>query len=221
MNSPPHLRPEDRADFEQVLHLALNVADIRAARTDGRAETDADHLRDQVLAAQGPIAAAASGEYRKLLKARAGASRPSTLRLHRPSTTRGVGVWLPAVAVLAPLISAVAALILLLLGYGMRLAEGDVELAGALVAAGWVGAVLAAGTASIALAALLGTAIRRRAADAPSHRLRTRGSEVQRAREAWRQALLERGILPYLREHLADTPDRPSAGRPPAAPSRT
>ncbi len=38
--------------------------------------------------------------------------------------------------------------------------------------------------------------------------------EVARAKEAWREALLERGILPFLREALADPSTVPTLHRP-------
>ncbi|WP_411147465.1 hypothetical protein [Streptomyces sp. A30] len=61
------LRPQDRADFEAVLHLALNTPDILGAlRADptGRAAT---RLRLRALADADEITAAAYGEYRTYL----------------------------------------------------------------------------------------------------------------------------------------------------------
>ncbi|MDQ8706198.1 hypothetical protein RCO28_27560 [Streptomyces sp. LHD-70] len=206
MTSPPHLRPEDRGDFEWVLHLALSVTDIRTALNDGRTATDANQLRERVLAAKDEIAAAAADEYRALLKARAGAAAPADRSPDEPPTSPGAGVWLPAVAVFAPLISAAVAVVLLLLGYGMHLSGTDAELADSLTAMGWISAVFAAGATAIGLAALMGTAIRQRAGEAPRTRIRIRSAEAQQAREAWQQALLERGVLPYLRDELSTRP---------------
>ncbi|MFF4508389.1 hypothetical protein [Streptomyces sp. NPDC001401] len=73
------------------------------------------------------------------------------------------------------------------------------ESAQSMITAGWVSGAVLAG----ALAALLAFALRNR----PSLEAGPHGElskELARAKEAWREALLERGILPFLREALAD-----------------
>lgn len=72
-----------------------------------------------------------------------------------------------------------------------------------MITAGWVLALTAAVTVSIGLWALLRTALRRRESTSDG-RKSAGGTDVDRARERWRQALLERGLLPYLRSHLPE-----------------
>ncbi|MFM9372810.1 hypothetical protein [Streptomyces sp. Da 82-17] len=83
------------------------------------------------------------------------------------------GVWLPAVAVFAPLISAATAVTLLVLGYGAHLAGTDPELAESLTATGWISTAFAVGTTAIGLAALLISALRHRTSTTPRTRIRT------------------------------------------------
>jgi hypothetical protein len=93
-----------------------------------------------------------------------------------------------------------AAVLFLLIGYALQLVGFHPHLARALRNSGWMFTGLAAVSALPGLAALLITAARNRpvaeASPAPD-------PEAARAYELWRQALLERGILPHLREHIA------------------
>ncbi|MBO8194712.1 hypothetical protein ITI46_24095 [Streptomyces oryzae] len=121
------------------------------------------------------------------------------------------------VSVLAPVLAATAAVVFLLLGYALRLLSPEPAVAGPIRSAGWVFAAFAAAGILVAMAGLLLTALRNGAsairasggggkgADPGGSRLE---EEVALARAAWRQALLERGIVPFLREALAD-PDGP------------
>ncbi|MEU7316076.1 hypothetical protein [Streptomyces sp. NPDC007083] len=120
------------------------------------------------------------------------------------------------VSVLAPVLAATAAVIFLLLGYALRLLSPVPAVAGPIRSAGWVFAAFAAAGILVAMAGLLLTARRNGAssiraggggtgADPGGSRLT---EEVALARSAWREALLERGIVPFLREALAD-PDGP------------
>ncbi|MGW0737178.1 hypothetical protein [Streptomyces sp. NPDC002851] len=206
------LRPEDRGDFELVLHLALDAADIRDLLPPEPSAPTLAQVRSRALAAADEITAAAQSEYRAYLRARAAtAAQPASSEpLTRPPTTWGAwcgprpGVaLLPALAVLAPLISAAAAAILLLLGYALRLTGAEADLAAPLITAGWISAALAAAGAVIGVTALLLSAQRRRTTDSTT-RIRLYTADAEQAREAWRQALLERGMLPYLRTALAD-----------------
>lgn len=175
-------------EFERLLQCALDVADIRSAlRADptGRA---ARRLRDQALDATEEIAAAAGDEYRDYLAAR-----------EARAADEG-GLW-PVLAVLTPLVAAVAAALLLLIGYGFRLADAAPRFAASVTTAGWALALTAVVTVSVGLWALVRTALRQRdgTSDAQGP---DGGTDVERARERWRGALLERGLLPYLRCHL-------------------
>ncbi|MGP3978567.1 hypothetical protein ACTWQF_32090 [Streptomyces sp. 8N114] len=123
----------------------------------------------------------------------------------------GAGL-MAVVSVLAPVLAATAAVIFLLLGYALRLLSPEPAVAGPIRSAGWVFAAFAAAGILVAMAGLLLTALRNgsssirapggggQGAD-PGSRL---VEEVALARAAWREALLERGVVPFLREALAD-----------------
>lgn len=70
------------------------------------------------------------------------------------------------------------------------------------VVAGWVLAGIAAVTALTGLGALLRAALRG-GDETPKERPGV-AADVQRARDRWQQALLERGVLPYLRHRLPE-----------------
>jgi hypothetical protein len=172
---PPRLRPEDRADFEAVLHLALNTPDIR-----GALRSDPSDRRAEALSAADAITAAGDA-YRAYLRA---AARNSQQRPTR------AGTLVPALMTLTPLVAAASAATLLLLGYVLQLADVSGTLPGSLVTAGWILSLIAAVTTLLALASLLDTAIRPPAA------------RLEQARLTWHQALLDRGMLPHLRHRI-------------------
>lgn len=193
MADPSGLRPQDRAHFEAVQHLALNTPDILGAlRADptGRAAT---RLRLQALADADEITAAAYGEYRTYLTCSASNASAEETTPRRPAGL------VTALAVLTPPVAASSAAVLLLLGYLLQLTDLRGTLPGSLITAGWILTLVAALSALIALAALLGTAIRGRGASAHPARL-------EQARLDWQQALLERGMLPHLRRSIGEDP---------------
>lgn len=213
MNASGRLEAEDRAALEQVLSLALGSPEIRRHLCGPDAWFSAETLRSGALAAADAIAAAAADEYatyRRLRSANRRAKRPA-----EPDTPTG-GSGLPAaLAVLAPVLSVVAAFIFLLLGYGLRLAESQPHLADTFVGAGWTAAALAGITALVAGVGLTLTVVRHRGASADGPHDDT--PAVAEAHAAWRQAVLERGVLPYLHRQLdrsaqplAHTDGRPS-----------
>ncbi|MEU0203531.1 MULTISPECIES: hypothetical protein [unclassified Streptomyces] len=193
MALPSRLSPEDRADFEAVLHLAMSSAEIRGALRPDPTGRAAAHLRAHALAHADAITAAAPEPYRTYLAVRRAARRETPPPL-------GTGSLLPALAVLTPLVSAVSAGALLLLGGLLQVAGAPGPLPGSLVASGWTLALVAAVTGLVALAAVLRTALGRPAVPpAPD--------QVEHARQAWRQALLDHGMLPHLRRHLTPYPE--------------
>ncbi|MFE9611593.1 hypothetical protein [Streptomyces sp. NPDC006012] len=220
MSDGPGLRPEDRADFTQVVLAALDTAEIRGALTADPTGRAAPRLRTWALAAEAEIAAAVPDEYRAYLATRAVADgrRPPPPARHRPT---GRDLRLPP-ALLVPLISALSAAVLLLIGHGSRLAGAATRFAGSVRTAGWTLAVVAVAAAGIGLSALPRTVLRTcggpDTGNAPGAAPRRRGpgapagpggsgaaAEVERARQAWRQALLDRGVLPYLRRRLPES----------------
>lgn len=192
MADPLRLRPEDRPDFEAVLHLALGAADIQEAqRADPTGRVTA-RLRLLALGDADEVAAAARAEYGTYLTLRTSA-QPG------PPPRPAAGSLLPALAVLTPLVAASSAAVLLVLGHLLRLSDAESALPGSLVTAGWVLTLIAGTSALLAFAALLRTAIR--GGDGPAHSARLR-----QARLEWHQALLNRGVLPHLRRHLREDP---------------
>lgn len=210
MTSAPELRGEDRADFDDVLHRALATTEMRTRLRRGVHTTAlADWLRERVEASRSEIAANAAPEYARYLSARADAGGRSAAT--RPRRVPPVGRWvrarrrlLPALAVLAPLLASMAAVVFLLLGYVLEVADAASETADALVRAGWTAAVIAVLTGAAALAGLLVTALRHRSLPRPGPDRAARASAVDQARETWQRALLERGMLPFLRARLAE-----------------
>ncbi|MFF7311354.1 hypothetical protein [Streptomyces sp. NPDC008137] len=193
MAEPFRLRPEDRADFEAVLDLALSAADIRGALGADPTGRAAARLRAHTLAHADDIAAAAEEPYRAYLAVRGAAAR------HEALGSRDTGSLLPALAVLTPLVAATSAGVLLLLGGLLQVADAPGPLPGSLLASGWTLALVAAVTGLVALAALLRTALSRRGAPT--------AGRVEQARLAWRQALLDLGVLPRLRGQPAPRPE--------------
>lgn len=137
-------------------------------------------------------------------------------RTDRASTEAGGSGALSFFAVSVAVLSGSVTAIFLLAGLALTLFSAQPEAARSMITAGWVSGAMAAGT----LVVLLATAHRRPTSldDEPNGEM---SEKVAQAREAWRQALLERGILPFLREALAD-PHNAAApmSAPPAATSR-
>ncbi|MFF6874692.1 hypothetical protein ACFY9S_05020 [Streptomyces sp. NPDC012474] len=192
MADPLRLRPEDRPDFEAVLHLALATTDIQAVLSADPTGQATARLRLRALGDADEIAAAARAEYGTYLTLRTSAEPDPP---PRPAT----GSVLPALAVLTPLIAATSAAVLLVLGYLLRLTDAKGSLPGSLVTAGWVLTLIAGTSALIAFAAMLRTAIR--GGDGAAHSAR-----LQQSRQNWQRALLDRGLLPHLRRCLREGP---------------
>ncbi|MCT2589290.1 hypothetical protein LHJ74_04970 [Streptomyces sp. N2-109] len=134
--------------------------------------------------------------------------------------TAGAGA-IAVVSVLAPVLAGAAAVIFLLVGYAMHLLTPEPALAGSMRSAGWAFAVLAAATALAGMGGLLFAAVRNGARSKPGSgrpsgmraKAPAAGAEpspgglagaVAEARADWREALLERGVVPFLQEALTD-----------------
>ncbi|MEU1519923.1 hypothetical protein ABZ490_48760 [Streptomyces sp. NPDC005811] len=119
-------------------------------------------------------------------------------RIPVPAEADGSGRFSFFVAPVAVL-SGAATAIFFLASLLLKSFKAGSESAHSMNTAGWVSGAVLAG----ALVALLAIALRSR----PSLEAGPYGElseEVARAKEAWREALLEQGILPFLREALAD-----------------
>ncbi|GAA2567812.1 hypothetical protein GCM10010398_66900 [Streptomyces fimbriatus] len=120
----------------------------------------------------------------------------------RPSPPGGGTGPRLALAVLGTLLGA-AAPALLLVGYALRLFGPDPVCARDPVTFGWW---FTAGTAAMVVITTTGMVItaRRDASSVRARGERVSYGEAERARDARREALLERGVLPFLREALAE-----------------
>lgn len=226
MKSAPHLLTEDRPEFERVLDEALRTTDRRPDLTGAGPRLTAEQLRTMALGASAAIAACAAAEYQDYRETRAKLREPAPLfplagdvgRREQPDGTvelagamqdaSGAGLF-AMLAVLAPMLAGTAAIIFLLVGYALSVLDPAPSIAGPMVTAGWLFAALMAAGILIAGVGLLLTALRNGSSAIRGEARSERLEEVDRAREVWREALLERGILPFLREALAN-PSAPS-----------
>ncbi|WP_431043230.1 hypothetical protein ACQUSR_15930 [Streptomyces sp. P1-3] len=241
MNSAPHLLIEDRPEFERILDEALRTAHRRPEFTAAGRRLTNEQLRTMALNASAAISACAAAEYQHFVavrdELRDPAHRPAVVppataataedgdpgdaddggeagaAADRTAAANTSGAGLVAIlTVLAPLLAGTAAAIFLLLGYTLRMLHPAPSIAGPMVTAGWLFTALTAAGILIAAIGLLLTALRNGGTVPRGATSRTRAQEVDRAREAWRQALLERGVLPFLYEAMAAVP--PPAGAP-------
>ncbi|MFB6812956.1 hypothetical protein ACFCV8_00180 [Streptomyces sp. NPDC056347] len=224
MKSAPHLLAEDRPEYERILDDALRHAHERPDLAEVGERLNAVQLRTMALEATESITATAATEYAHYVQARAELrgddgtvqeAAPGSGTGHRPGPGAGAGA---VVTVLAPVLAGAAALVFLLVGYLLRLLDDPPRFASTLISAGWIFAVLMAVAIVAAAVGLMFTALRNASEPQPVEELEDELPEdVARAREAWRHALLERGILPFLRDALAD----PEAGRARRTPRRS
>ncbi|MDN0199366.1 hypothetical protein [Streptomyces sp. S.PNR 29] len=243
MNSvPQHLLSEDRQEYERVLDEALRSAPHRLELAAVGQRLNSEQLRTMALNASALITAAAATEYQHYVKVREelrqpAPSTPSSVRepasaesdasamglaatMGEVTETAGAGV-IAVVAVLAPVLAGTAAAIFLLVGYILKMLNPAPAFAQTMLTTGWVFGALTAVAILVAAVGLLLTALRNRPS-AESGAYAELSEEVTLAREAWREALLERGILPFLREALSDpgTAASPHRTPPPTPTSR-
>ncbi|MGV9563630.1 hypothetical protein [Streptomyces sp. NPDC003480] len=106
---------------------------------------------------------------------------------------------LPVLAVLVPSLGAVATGVFLLCGFGLRAFAVRPHIDDGLVMAGVIAAAVTAGAALGDLAWILVMGARSRSGRRRDHPA-DRDPEVCRARETWENAVLERGLVPFLRQ---------------------
>ncbi|MFF9285302.1 hypothetical protein [Streptomyces griseosporeus] len=235
MNSvPQHLLSEDRQEYERLLDEALRSTPHRPELAAVGQRLNSEQLRTMALNATALITAAAATEYQHYVKVReelrhpapstpssaatsdsaepaAGGATVLAATVGEVAETAGAGA-VAVVAVLAPVLAGTAAAIFLLVGYILKMLDPQPAFARTMLTAGWVFGALTAASILVATVGLLITALRNRPPlDAgPYGELH---EEVARARDAWRDALLERGIMPFLREALADPGTTPAVHR--------
>ncbi|MGY4992062.1 hypothetical protein [Streptomyces sp. 900105245] len=228
MNSvPQHLQSEDRQEFERLLDEALRSAPSRPELAAVGQRLNPEQLRTMALNATALITEAAAAEYQHYVRTREELRHPalsapvspaagddSTATDPAPDTaslaaalgdsaeTTGAGA-VAVIAVLAPVLSGTAAVIFLLVGYILKMLDPRQSFARTMLTAGWVFGAVTAAAILVAAVGLLLTALRN-GTSAEAQARDAAHEELARAREAWRDALLERGILPFLREALAE-----------------
>ncbi|MFF3839666.1 hypothetical protein [Streptomyces sp. NPDC001930] len=208
MNVAPHLLTEDRAEYERVLDDALSTAHARPDLAGAGTRLTLAQLRSLTLNATTLVTSAAASEYDHFVKVREQHRAALGTRTPASPDRPGPGPGVVAIlTVMVPVLAGAAAVIFLLVGAVLHAVAPTVAFGATLLTAGLVfGTVAAAGLLGAA-AGLLVTALRNSPAEV------SRGGppaaapddELSRAREAWRRALLERGILPFLRDVLAAT----------------
>ncbi|MBT2477965.1 hypothetical protein [Streptomyces sp. ISL-94] len=215
MTSAPHLLTEDRPEFDRLLDEALRTAHERPEFAALGERLNAEQLRTMALGASALLTAAAAAEYDHYVKLReerrdAVLSTPGTAAEEGDDGQDGAaGAGVSAVvAVLAPVLAGTAMLIFLLVGYILKMVEPEPAFAETMLTAGWLFGALASVALLCAVVGLLVAAVRNSATEVAADGDRAIPDDVAQAREAWRQALLERGIMPFLRAALAD----PNAG---------
>lgn len=212
MTSAPHLLTEDRPEFDRLLDEALRTADERPELATLGERLNAEQLRTMALSASALLTAAAAAEYDHYVKVREelrGEALTASVSSVEDDTGQEDGAGASAViAVLAPVLAGTAMLIFLLVGYSLKMIDPEPAFARTMLTAGWLFGGLTVAALLFAVIGLLVTAIRNSSTEVAAEEAVPIPDELSRAREAWRNALLERGIMPFLRDALAD----PSAG---------
>ncbi|MFC9954126.1 hypothetical protein ACFVIN_27405 [Streptomyces prasinus] len=225
MNSvPQHLLTEDRQDYARILDEVLRSAPQRPELATIGQRLTSEQLRTMALHATAAITVAAATEYQHYTKVREELRRPpassapptraSASSEPGPETaglattmgevaeTAGAGA-VAVVAVLAPVLAGTAAAIFLLVGYVLRMLDPGAAFARTMITTGWTFGAVTAVAILVAAVGLLLTALRNK----PSARSGPYGEadeELALAREAWHETLREQGIVPFLRDALAD-----------------
>jgi hypothetical protein len=230
---PQPLHSEDRQEYERILDEALRSAPLRPELAVVGRRLNPEQLRTMALNATVPITAAAATEYEYYVKVReelrqSASSTRSTVRETGSTESDGAAAMglatplgegaegagaLAVAAVLTPVLAGTVAAIFLLVGFVLKVLVPKSVFAHVLITIGWVSGTVTAAAILVAIVGLLLTALRNRPS-LDTGPYGESGGEVARARDAWHDALLERGILPFLQEALA------APGTAPPAPSR-
>ncbi|MGW3955888.1 hypothetical protein ACWEKM_34380 [Streptomyces sp. NPDC004752] len=210
MSDPAPSGTEIGVVFERLLAQALGSGQIAQALERSGATLDRERLRARASSARTAITAAAAVEYQDYLAARsaaAGYGSHARTEGEEAAPPRRAGGVLALFAVVVPSLSAVAAAVFLLSGYGLRAVGGRPYVGDGLTTAGLLAAAVAAGAAIGDLIWLSVTAVRNRSGDEygaladpdPDPDLAPAPDpDVAAARAAWELALLERGMIPFL-----------------------
>ncbi|WP_159400971.1 hypothetical protein [Streptomyces sp. NRRL B-24484] len=200
MDEPPRLSPQDRADFEHALAQALARAEVRTALN--AAGVRPDDLRARARQSAAGLLAAAAAEFDDYTRLRSAAPEPEPAAARRVPAGGAPG-YLGVLALVVPAVAGTAAVVLFALGFGLALTDARHGLGTALERAALVAAALAAACAVVGAVGLVATASRCR----PDQQDPSPEDAVAAARMRWRTALLERGMVPFLLDRLADPDD--------------
>jgi hypothetical protein len=213
MDTAPRLRAEDRPEFEKILNSVLRTEEIQGALRGLPTGLNSEQLRTRVLRAADTVATAAAAEYGVYLALQARASSgaagygspeargPVAGRQPSPGAAIRRADLAPLLAVLVPFLAGIAALLFLVLGYGLGAVGAGLAISGPLITAGLVAGAVSVAALAIGLAGLLVTALRGGSVARVGGSAQARLAE---ARKSWLHALRERAVLPYVREQLAD-----------------
>ncbi|MEU9194266.1 hypothetical protein [Streptomyces hundungensis] len=241
--TPLLLLREDRPEFEWLLDEVLGVSHARPELAGAGPRLSPQQLRTLAIAAEPRITASAAVEYAHYVDARtrargevrammspspAPSQMPRAAAAARTASGAGCGA---VVGVVAPVLLGAAAVLFLLVGYVLKLVDSGSTVATTVVTAGWWWGALAATTIVLDVLGLLCSALHSSPKTRAARRQDQGGGEpeggapaqspdVAAAREAWRRAVTERGILPFLREALADAEVAPAGDPPQRRPHR-
>ncbi|MFE5243923.1 MULTISPECIES: hypothetical protein [unclassified Streptomyces] len=223
--SLPYLLSEDRQEYERLLGDGLRRAYERPVPYGTGELLAPEQLRTLALNATVRITATAAAEYDHYVKVRqelrgeasstlssesesdSGSPDPGTGALglaavEEADETGGAGL-VAVVAVLIPVLTGGVAVLSLLVGFVLRMLAPDSALAQILLPIGWISGAVAGAATLAAVIGLLVTAMRNAPTSPRAAEADGLPDDVARAREAWRHALLERGILPFVDDVLA------------------
>ncbi|WP_404791779.1 hypothetical protein [Streptomyces tendae] len=226
---PRPLLGEDRQEYERILDAALRSAPRRPGLAAVGQRLNTEQLRTMALNATALITAAAATEYQHYVEVRelsrpvrpvpapfhgSGSEHPGAVRLPLGAVQQATAGPAAVVAVFAPVLAATVAVFSLLVGFVLKILVPGSGFARTLLTVGWVSGAVAAAAFLVAAVGLLLTALRNGRTPPETRSQDESSREVDQARDAWREALLERGILPFLREALDDrgtaTPEHPA-----------
>jgi hypothetical protein len=194
--------PASDPAFERMLDRALDSPEVAAAIDAVGAGPVRQGLRAQALTARERLVGVAAAEYERYLVLRATALGRDASPRGEARTRHGL---LPVLAVLVPSLGAVATGVFLLCGFGLRAFAVRPHIGDGLVMAGVIAAAVTAGAALGDLGWTLVTGARGRSRCGRDDAAE-RDPEVRRARETWENALLERGLLPFLLDRVDRRP---------------
>ncbi|GAA3052879.1 hypothetical protein [Streptomyces glomeratus] len=194
--------------FERMVDRALDFPEVAAAIDAAGAGASRAELRAGALEARVRLVGVAAVEYGHYLALRTAAACGDPGHAASVDDDRKKRI-LPVLAVLVPSLGAVATGVFLLCGFGLRAFAVRPHIDDGLVMAGVIAAAVTAGAALGDLAWIVVMGARGRSGRGGDD-CADRDPEVRRAREAWEDAVLERGLVPFLLQDVQAAPTDPA-----------